>query len=118
QDELNNSVVIHMFGLSSRAGKLRDKKEDFETWKSNWESKARRTKVPRKTKKFNLGGLRGEGYRELEGVVDDFPASFTGLLQEKKGWRTIVTVETRGDGHVVFEDALKKLFKSMKFTAK
>jgi len=118
QDEFNNSVVIHMFGLSSRAGKLRDKKEDFETWKSNWESKARRTKVPGKTRKFNLGGLRGEGYRELEGVVDDFPASFTGLLQEKKGWRTIVTVETRGDGHVVFEDAIKKLFKSMKFKAK
>jgi hypothetical protein len=118
QDELNNSVVIHMFGLSSRAGNLRDKDEEFETWKSNWESKARRSKVPRKTKKFSLGGLRGEGYRDLGGIVDEFPATFTGLIQEKKGWRTIVTVETRGEGNVVFEDALKKLFKSMKFKTK
>jgi hypothetical protein len=87
---------------------------EFASWKSNWETKAKNTKIPRDTRKFTLGNLTGEGYPSLEGTIDKFRATFTGLLEDKSGWRTIITVETRAKGDIVFGDGLKKFLKSWK----
>ena len=49
--------------------------------------------------------------------MSGFSGTFTALLSDKfpgKGWRTYIEVETRGEGHTVFADALKKFLKSIK----
>ena len=119
QDAKHNSVQILIYHVSSkRAGEenkvLEDKARQFASWKSNWETKAKNTKIPKDTKKFRLGNLSGEGYQNLEGTVDQFRATFTGLLEDKSGWRTIIEVETRAKGDIVFEDGLQRFLKSWK----
>ena len=91
-----------------------DKNVTFETWASNWESKARGAKIPRKPQSVRLG-ISGKGYKLLEGTVAGHPGSFSGCLADKSGWRTIIEVETRGDANEVFKDQLKTFFRKLRF---
>jgi hypothetical protein len=120
QDKRNNWVRIIIENVSAkRAGEegktLGDKREIVATWKSNWESKARGNKMPRRSERFSLGRIpKGEGYKLLEGKVEKFQSTFTGLVSDKSSWRYIVTMETKGDGYKVFEDGITAFFKSIK----
>jgi hypothetical protein len=119
QDAKHNSVEIYILhqswaALSEQNKVPADKGVEFASWKSNWETKAKNTKIPKDTKKFRLGNLSGEGYQNLEGTIDNFGATFTGLLEDKSQWRTMITIETRAKGDVVFADGIKKFLKSWK----
>ncbi|MHC4547679.1 MAG: hypothetical protein ACYTEZ_02795 [Planctomycetota bacterium] len=119
QDKRNNWVQILMAhqnanALGERNYKFAPKKQKYMEWKSNWESKARGVKMRDKPKKFSLGKVRGEGYSFVEGTVEKFRGTFTGLLFDKSGWRTFIEMETRGEGEKVFEAEIKEFFKRLK----
>ena len=116
QDERNNWVRISVANVYTRDGNY-DPDSIFETWRSNWTAKARGDEDPKKLDKFKLGKVRGKGFKTMEGKVNGFHATFTAMFSEKfpgKGWWTVVEVETRGRGHEVFADSLKKFLKSWK----
>ena len=120
QDGKNNWVRILVAHLNANAlgeqrKQYRSKKENYAEWKSNWESKARGTKMKAKPGKVTLGKVRGDGYAFVEGTVEKFRGTFTGVLFDKSGWRTYITMETRGYGDKVFEKSIKGFFKSLKF---
>lgn len=126
QDGKNNWIRISMIAVNQKKrvddnpGKIvsmPDPDKDAEQWKSNWTGTARGLKVPSNLKKFSLGRIRGEGYDGLSGDAKGFRAKFWGIASSKtpgKGWYILVDVETRGDGDKLFEDKMKKMFKSMK----
>ena len=122
QDNKNNWIKIQMHHenanrISEQQKQFAPPTQDFDTWKSNWESKARGAKIPRKAQSVNLGirGLgSGKGYKKLTGKIEGHAGTFTGFRVVKKGWRTIVTVETRGTGDKIFAKQAKALFKSLK----
>jgi len=121
QDDRNNWVRIVMaHENNSRLGEQRrrlgSKKLVFEQWKSNWESKARGTRMRGERRvSLRIRGLgSGKGYHEVEGKVDGHRGTFTGYLKRKSTWRHTITIETRGKGDEVFEDAIEDLFKSMR----
>ena len=96
---------------------LPDKEVQYATWKSNWESKARGSKVPRKPGAVKLGRLSGKGFKKLKGEVNGWPSTFDALQFDKSGWRTFVELETLGD----IEDlkpGLKAFLKSIKINFK
>ncbi|MHC4971943.1 MAG: hypothetical protein ACYTG3_06395 [Planctomycetota bacterium] len=120
QDSGNNWVRIMVNHLNANAlgeqrKQYRSKKENYAEWKSNWESKARGVKMKDKPGKVVLGKVRGDGYAFVEGTVEKFRGTFTGLLFDKSGWRTYVEMETRGFGDKVFEKEIKSFFKKLKF---
>lgn len=120
QDKNNNWVQIIIYhgnanALGERQKKFRPKKAKYAEWKSNWESKARGVKMKDKPRKVSLGKVRGDGYELVEGTVEKFRGTFTGLLFDKSGWRTFVEMETRGQGDRVFEKEIKEFFKRLKF---
>ena len=49
----------------------------------------------------------------LKGKAEGFPGTFQGVVADKSGWRTTVTVETRGDPKA-FEKPLKTFLRSLK----
>jgi len=122
QDGNNNWVKIVFLHLSHKeAGdknaKLVEKKVRYATWKSEWESKARGSKVPAKPVGVRLGKLSGKGYKKLKGEVDGWPATFDGLIFEKSGWRTIVRMDTTGD-LTALAPGIKDFLKSVKINYK
>jgi hypothetical protein len=121
QDKRNNWIQMKVVNVNhKKAAEENASYNDettFNTWKSNWTGKARGAKIPRKIQKFSLGKARGKGYKLLEGKVTGFPGTFTAIISDKfpgKGWRTVIEIETRGKGHELFADSLKKLVKSFK----
>ncbi len=126
QDAKNNWIEIQMSHAShNQAGErnrvLREKKLQFGEWATQWDSKARGTKIPRKPQSVNLrikGIGAGKGYKKLEGKIEGHRGTFAGFLKDKKGWRHFITIESRGDGDKVFEAAIKALFKSMRISVK
>jgi hypothetical protein len=120
QDKGNNWVRIMVNHLNANAlgeqrKQYRTKQENFAEWKSNWESKARGAKMKEKGGKVVLGKVRGDGYAFVEGTVEKFRGTFTGVLFDKSGWRTYIEMETRGQGDKVFEKEIKTFFKKLKF---
>ena len=120
QDKGNNWVRIMVNHLNANAlgeqrKQYRTKQENFAEWKSNWESKARGAKMKEKGGKVVLGKVRGDGYAFVEGTVEKFRGTFTGLLFDKSGWRTYIEMETRGRGDEAFKDEIKEFFKRLKF---
>jgi hypothetical protein len=121
QDHRNNWIRLMVVNVSHKKAADENKRFDdettFNTWKSNWTGKARGTKVPSKPQKFSLGKARGKGYKQMSGKVTGFKGTFTGIVSDKfpgKGWRTVIEIETRGNGDEQFADSLKKLLKSFK----
>jgi len=119
QDEHNNWVRVDVLlenanRVSEKNMRLQPKKELFAQWRSNWESKARGTRIPHKEQSVRLG-ISGKGFKKLQGTVENFRGTFSGAVRDKSGWRTIVKMETRGEGDKVFEAALKKFFRSLRF---
>ena len=120
QDADHNWIEIQVSAANSKHAGERNRvlspiEEDAATWKSNWTGKARGAKVSDKPDKFALGRARGKGYKLLTGRIDRFPGTFRAVASDKfpgKGWRTFITVETRGQP--VFEADLKKFLKSLK----
>jgi len=122
QDENNGWVTIRMYAKHQRTLPPRtvfdDKKQVFETWISNFESRARGTgKMPKKPEKVRIGNLSGEGC-ELEGKIDKFHASEVDLVTDTSGWRIIVEIETRGTGATTFEEGIKTFRKRLRASKK
>jgi len=120
QDKRNNWVRILMYhanmnALSEQQKRPPTKKEAYLEWKSNWESKARGVKMKPKIGKVKLGRVRGNGFAYIEGTVEKFRGTFSAVLFDKSGWRTVIEMETRGEGEKVFEGEIKQFFKSLKF---
>ena len=118
QDSRNRWFRLTLSHMSMRAlgeqnKKPEDKKVTFETWKSNWESEARGSMAD-KTKKFQMAGIRGEGYKNLRGEIDGWPATFNSVLGDAKGWRNFCRVETRGGFAKEYAKPIKALLKSFK----
>jgi len=123
QDENNNWATIRFQHFNAKkAGEERknmpDKKGIYAGWKSEWESKARGSKVPTKPKKFSWGKAKGSGYKLLAGEVQGWPGTFSGVLVEKSGWMTIIRVETQGQDAKRFLKDLDAFFKKLKFNYK
>ncbi len=119
QDDKNNWMFIAITAenanrIGEKNMEFEDKSVTFDTWRSNWESKARLSKIPRKPQSVTLGPIRGKGYKLLTGNVENFRGTFTGSLTTIKGWRVTATVETRGRGYDVFEKQMKTFFKKLK----
>ena len=120
QDDRNNwvkVVVSHasLMAISDRNRAAKDPRTAIESWRSNWEAKARGARFPKKPdKNVRFGPFRGKGYKKLGGKVGPFPASFQCMVTDKSNWRTQVSIETRGDGEKVFRKQLKAFFKSLK----
>jgi hypothetical protein len=119
QDKSHNWVQIMITHSNDNAlGEIKmtlgDKKQAFETWESNWLGKAPTAKFPARTKKFNIGNVRGEGYDRVPGVIDKFRGTFTGLVDDKSSWRTAVTIETRAKGDSVFKEGIEDFCRSVK----
>jgi len=123
QDDKHNwakIIIVHSSAkaLGDQKKVFGDKKETFATWKSNWESKARGKKVPVKAKKVTWGKAKGKGYKLLRGEVSNWPGTFTGIIVEKSGWRTIIEVETRGQNADRFLKDIEAFFKKLKLNYK
>jgi len=122
QDENNRWFQLIMSHISHRAAGdqnkvAEDKNVRLESWKSNWESKAR-GKGAKRTTKFAIGQVRGEGYKDLEGEVNGWPATFTAVVGDKpSGWRTYVEIETRGGFGEKYEKEIKALLRGIKLKA-
>lgn len=122
QDDKNNwiKIIIHhscAMQLSEKNMKFGTRDVAYDSWKSNFESKARGVKVPRREQSVNLhirGLGSGKGYKQLVGDVEGHRATLTGYLRDKSGWRHVITIETRGDGDKVWEKQTKDFFRSLR----
>jgi len=91
--------------------------KDLDSWKSNWESKARGSKV-KKEKNVRIGNIKGKGWEGLEGEIDGWPATFTCCVGDEEGWRNLIEVETRGGFAKKYGKDIKKLLKSIRIREK
>ena len=57
----------------------------------------------------------GKGYKMLEGKIENFPGTFTGVVFDKKGWHFVLEIGTRGDANKVFAKELKVFLKKLKY---
>ena len=92
--------------------------QQVESWKTNWSGKAERTDIPRKPQKVGYGQASGSGYKLLTGKIGGFRATFTGIVWQKKGWRNMVEIETRGRAWDRYEKQIVKVVKSFRFKDK
>ncbi len=120
----NNSWLkfeLHHMNIQALAERNMEPEADgvrLASWKSNWESKARGTKIPRKPQKFNLcSPIKGKGYKLLEGEVNGWPSSFTCCVGRSSGWRNAAEIETVGDRKLFAKD-LKGFLRSIKINYK
>ncbi|MHC4848251.1 MAG: hypothetical protein ACYTEG_07340 [Planctomycetota bacterium] len=118
QDSKNRWFKLELYHVNKQALaqknlKPQDKDVEFESWKSNWESKAR-GKTIKKTSKFSIGGVGFEGYKQLEGDVEGWAATFTAGLGDSKGWRHFIVIETRGGFAEVYKKQIKAVLKGIK----
>jgi hypothetical protein len=87
---------------------------ELESWKSNWESKARGAKVPRKAQTVKIGNIKGKGYKELKGEVEGWPGTFMACVGDEEQWRCIIEVEMRGGFAKEYRKPVKKLLRSLR----
>ena len=119
QDGGNNWVTIKVLVLCIKEGRAQMSiPQQVESWKANWSGKAERTDITRKEQKVRLGQASGSGYKLLTGKIGGFPATFSGVVWEKKGWRHMLEIETRGKGWDLYEKQIMKVVKSLRFNAK
>jgi hypothetical protein len=63
-----------------------------------------------------LGKVSGDGYRLVQGKVDGFRATYTGILEDSSGgWRVILEMETRGKFDTLYEERIEQFFKKLKW---
>ncbi|MHC4452385.1 MAG: hypothetical protein ACYS0E_19965 [Planctomycetota bacterium] len=118
QDSKNRWFKLELYHMNKQAlaqkqRKPQDKDVEFESWKSNWESKAR-GKAIKKTSKFSIGGINFEGYKELKGDVEGWAATYTAGLGDSKGWRHFIEIETRGGFGAEYKKQIKAVLKGIK----
>jgi hypothetical protein len=120
QDADNNWVKIVVQNICIKEGTtgLIDIDQQVETWKTNWAGQAERTDIPRRGEKVRYGQAAGEGYKLLTGKIGGFKATFTGIVWQKKGWRNLVEIETRGRGWELYQKQISKVVKSFRFKDK
>jgi len=125
QDSKNRWLKMTVNAVSKRArNSLKPANTDLnwspngtlETWKSNWESRARGDRV-RDDKNIRIGRLKGKGY-ELEGEIEGWPATFTCLVGDESQWRVLIEVETRGGFAKEYRKEMRQLMKSLRMRDK
>ena len=120
QDDQNNWVKVDithasLLAIGDRNKAVKDPRTAIESWRSNWEAKAKGARFPTKPdKNVRFGPFKGKGYKNLGGKVGPFAGSFRCAVTDKSNWRTRVSVETRGEGEKIFRTQLKQFFKSLK----
>ncbi|MHC4938372.1 MAG: hypothetical protein ACYTHK_05335 [Planctomycetota bacterium] len=108
---------LHKQALAQKNQQPQEKDVEFESWKSNWESKARGKSI-KKTDKWTIGGVKFEGYKELEGDVEGWAGTFTAGLGDAKGWRHFIEIETRGGFAEEYKKQVKAVLKGIKLKPK
>jgi hypothetical protein len=123
QDAKNNWVKIYIHHMNLTAwgddhpNKIlgKGRKDICETWRSNWTSKARGVKRMKKPRSVRLGrSVDGDGYKLVEGEVEGFRGTFTGVATQESTWWSFFEMETRGDGDKVFKNGIKAFFRSLR----
>ncbi|MGH7163078.1 MAG: hypothetical protein ACREID_06315 [Planctomycetota bacterium] len=123
QDKDNRWVTIQVVGFNNKKlgpqkKKFTEKKTEFATWVSNWESAARGAgRIKEKPKKFTIGNFAVEGY-EFKGRIESFSATRTNALGEQSGWRLEFQIETRGGGDRAFANQIQAFLKGFKAVKK
>lgn len=123
QDGRNNWVRILVYHMNLTAwgddhpNKIlgTGRKDICETWRSNWTAKARGVRRMRKPRSVRLGrDVDGDGYKFVEGEVEGFRGTFTGVVTTESTWRNFLEMETRGNGDRVFKDGIRDFFRSLR----
>jgi predicted esterase len=100
--------------VASAEPPLRKRDEVCREWLDSWRARTGAADLQAKPGYVRLGRLAGKGLAKLEGNVGEERATFMGLIQEKSGWRTVLVIETRGEGDELFAADLESFGKSLR----